>query len=214
MVLVRSYLDAPHAQVRLAALAGLQRLGDTTLPQQVVAMLDDPEVQVQAAALALVLAAPGGPAYAQAQRQWEAMLDAPAIRRPTRRPVGVSQCPGDPVAGTPLPCARSRRHRRALCCPPGTSCPGQARRLTSVDAALLQVLEAEEVEVRSGPCRCSSRSALTRPSPTSWCSSMTSSPRYETPSPEHSRCLGNALWHRCLRVCAHPRSPCSPKKAP
>jgi hypothetical protein len=48
------------------ALAGLQRLGDPTLPPRAVAMLDDPDVQVQAAALVLVLATPGAPAYAGA----------------------------------------------------------------------------------------------------------------------------------------------------
>src|SRR4029450_7385315 len=76
MALVRLYMAVPHAQVRLAALAGLQRLGDPTLPQRAVAMLDDPDVQVQAAALALVLATPGTLAYTPAQHQWEAMLDA------------------------------------------------------------------------------------------------------------------------------------------
>ena len=149
MALVRSYLDAPHAQVRLAALAGLQRLGDTTLPQQAVAMLDDPDVQVQAAALALVLAAPGGPAYAQAQRQWEAMLDATDTDDLHRRFVGVSQCPGDPVAGTSLSCPRSRRTPPCAVLPSGPSLPWPKPGVSAgVDAALLQVLEAEEVEVR------------------------------------------------------------------
>ena len=150
MALVRPYLDAPHAQVRLAALDGLQRLGDTTLPQQVIAMLNDPEVQVQAAALALVLAAPGGPAYAQAQRQWEAMLDSSDT---TTSLAALSVFPSIPE--TPL---QGRLYRALDHADTAVRCAAlqvllalaQARRLPSVDAALLQVLEAEEVEVRSG----------------------------------------------------------------
>ena len=148
MALVRPYLDAPHAQVRLAALAGLQRLGDTTLPQRAIAMLDDPDVQVQAAALALVLSTPGEPAYAQAQRQWEAMLDAADT---TTYIAALSVFPSVPEtslqgrlyhaldhADTAVRCA-ALRALLAL---------AEAQRLTGVDAALLQVLEAEEVEVR------------------------------------------------------------------
>ena len=148
MPLVRPYLDTPHAQVRLAALAGLQRLGDPTLPQRAVAMLDDPDVQVQAAALALVLATPGGSAYAPAQRQWEAMLDATDT---TTYIPALSVFPSVPE--TPL---QGRLYRALEHPDTAVRCAAlrallalaKARRLTGVDAALLQVLEADEVEVR------------------------------------------------------------------
>src|SRR5205823_13232534 len=146
MALVRLYLDAPHAQVCLAALAGLQRLGDPTLPQRAVAMLNDPDVQVQAAALALVLAPPGGPAYALAQRQWEAMLDATET---TTHIAALSVFPSVPE--TPL---QERLYRALDHTDSAVRCAAlrallalaEAQRLTGVDAALLQVLEAAEVE--------------------------------------------------------------------
>jgi HEAT repeat protein len=148
MALVRPSLDAPDAQVRLAALDGLQRLGDPTLPQRAVAMLDDPDVQVQAAVLALVLATPGGPAYTQAQRQWVAMLDASDTTTYIAALSIFPSVPETPLQGrlyralehtnTAVRCA-ALRALRAL---------AEVRRLTGIDAAILQVLEAEEVEVR------------------------------------------------------------------
>jgi len=148
MALLRPYLDAPHAQVRLAALSGLQRLGDPTLPQRAVTLLDDPDVQVQAAALALVLATPAGPAYAPAQRQWEAMLDATDTATYIAALSVFPNVPETPLQGrlyralehtdTAVRCA-ALRALLAL---------AKAQRLSSMDAALLQVLEADEVEVR------------------------------------------------------------------
>jgi HEAT repeat protein len=146
--LVRPYLDAPHAQVRLAALAGLRRLGDPTLPHRAVAMLDDPDVQVQAAALALVLATPGGPAYTPAQRQWEAMLDATATATYI---AALSVFPSVPETSLQGHLYRALEHpdTAVRCAALRTLLAlAKAQRLSGVDAALLQALEADEVEVR------------------------------------------------------------------
>jgi HEAT repeat protein len=148
IALVRPHLDAPQAQVRLAALAALQRLGDPMLSQRAVTMLGDPDVQVQAAALAQVLASPGGPAYEQAQRQWEAMLDATDT---TTYIAALSVFPSVPE--TPLQGRLYRALEHTDTVVRGAALRAllalaKAQRLTGVDAALLQVLEADEVEVR------------------------------------------------------------------
>lgn len=146
--LLRPYLDSPHSQARLAALAGLRRLGDTTLPQRVVALFDDADVQVQAAALALVLAAPGEPAYPQAQRRWEAMLEATDQATHIAALSVFPSIPETPLQGrlyqtlnhpdTAVRCAVLRVLLTLA----------ETKRLTGLDATLLQTLAAEEVEVR------------------------------------------------------------------
>jgi HEAT repeat protein len=148
MALMQPYLDTPHAQVRLAALAGLQRLRDPMLPQRAGAMLGDPDVQVQAAALALVLATPGGPAYAAAQRQWEAMLDATDT---TTYMAALSVFPSAPESPWQGRLYRALEHSdTAVRCAALRALLGLAKtqRLSGVDAAFLQVLEADAVEVR------------------------------------------------------------------
>jgi CRP-like cAMP-binding protein/HEAT repeat protein len=148
ITLVRPYLDSPHAQARLAALTGLRRLGDTTLPQRAVTLFDDADVQVQAAALALILAAPWEPAYAQAQRRWEAMLEATDL---ATHIAALSILPSIPQTSLQRHLYRALDHADI-----SVRCAAlqallvlaEAQRLTGLDSALLRTLEAEEAEVR------------------------------------------------------------------
>jgi HEAT repeat protein len=145
IALVRPYLDAPQAPVRLAALAGLRRLGDPILPQRAVAMLDDLDVQVQAAALALVLATPDGPAYAQARRQWEAMLDATDTAPHIAALSVFSSVPETPLQGRLY---GALEHTDTAVRYAALQALAKAQRLNGVDVALRHVLEAEEGEIR------------------------------------------------------------------
>jgi hypothetical protein len=114
--------DAPDARVRLAALDGLQRLGDPTLLQRSVAMLDDPDVQVQAATLALVLTTRGEPAYTRAQHQWEAMLDATDTATYIAALSVFPSVPETLLQGRLYQRPRAYGHRCALRCPPCRPC--------------------------------------------------------------------------------------------
>ena len=72
---LRPYADDAERSVRLAAIDGLRQLGDTTLAERMVTALHDPDVDVRARALSVVLNPPQGAAAERAQRLWEQMLD-------------------------------------------------------------------------------------------------------------------------------------------
>src|SRR2546428_5387294 len=105
-------------------------------------------MQVQAAALALVLAAPGAPTYPQAQRRWEAMLEA------TDQATHIAALSVFPsILETPL---RGRLYQALNHPDTAVRCAAlrvilalaEAKRITGLEATLLQTLEAEEAEVR------------------------------------------------------------------
>jgi HEAT repeat protein len=111
-------------------------------------LFENADVQVQAAALALVLAAPGEPTYPQAQRRWEAMLEATDQATHIAALSVFPSIPETPLQGrlyqalnhpdTAVRCAVLRVLLTLA----------EARRITGLDATLLQTLAAEEVEVR------------------------------------------------------------------
>ncbi len=73
---LQPYVEDREQDVRLAAIDGLRQLGDTTLVQRMSATLDDPDMQVRARALAVVLSQPPGAVTERAQQLWQTMLDA------------------------------------------------------------------------------------------------------------------------------------------
>jgi len=96
---LRPYLDAPEPQVRMAALAGLLQLGDASVRQRAASLLDDPDVQVCAEALVVVLADPGNPDYARAQQRWEAMFDTPDAATQIAALSVMAEVPDTPLQG-------------------------------------------------------------------------------------------------------------------
>jgi HEAT repeat protein len=74
--ILRPYVEDRERNVRLAAIDGLRHLGDTTMAQYMVATLDDPDMQVRARAISVVLSQPQGAATERAKQLWGTMLDA------------------------------------------------------------------------------------------------------------------------------------------
>ncbi len=83
----------------MAALEGLLQLGDATVRQRAVSLLDDPDVEVRAAALRVVLADPQSPDYARAQQYWEAMLDTPDAATQIAALSIMAEVPETPLQG-------------------------------------------------------------------------------------------------------------------
>lgn len=146
--LLRPYLDDAHPQVRLAALAGLRHLGDAALTQRAASLLDDADVHVQAAALALILPDRQHPAYERAYRQWQAMLETSETATLIAALEVLITVPESALQG---------RLYRALDHPDSAvryaaldvlMHLAEAGRITRVDSALLHTLEAEDVELR------------------------------------------------------------------
>jgi CRP-like cAMP-binding protein/HEAT repeat protein len=150
---LRPALESPHGPIRLAALRGLHRLGDPTLPQYAVTLLTDPDVQVQAEALTLVLTDPSGPAHASAQRLWDAMLESP---EPTTQVAALSVCASlsEPSQHACLYRALEHADVTVRCAAlHGLLALAEAGRLTHLEPALLRMLTAEELDVRQGVLR-------------------------------------------------------------
>lgn len=146
--LLRPALASPQAALRLAALEGLQRLDEATAVEAATACLADPAVQVQATALALVLAHPEVPQYPQAQAQWQALCDDPG---PAAQLAALTVCARVPVACRPAFIAQALAHPEVA-----VRCAAlhvlhtltTTQQLTTLDPAFLPALAAEELEVR------------------------------------------------------------------
>ncbi len=147
-VFLRPYLDAPEPQVRMAALAGLLQLGDASVRQRAASLLDDPDVQVCAEALIVVLAEPGSPDYARAQQRWEAMFDKPAAATQIAALSVMAKVPDTPLQGCvyrALDHADVEVRHTALRVLQKLATAG---RIPNLDSALLRALEADDVESR------------------------------------------------------------------
>jgi len=147
-VFLRPYLDAPEPQVRMAALAGLLQLGDASVRQRAASLLDDPDIQVCAEALIVVLAEPGSPDYARAQQRWEAMFDTPAAATQIAALSVMAKVPDTPLQGCvyrALDHADVEVRHTALRVLQKLATAG---RIPNLDSALLRALEADDVESR------------------------------------------------------------------
>ena len=132
----------------MAALEGLLQLGDATVRQHAVSLLDDPDVEVRAAALRVVLADPQSPDYARAQQSWEAMLDTPDAATQIAALSIMAEVPETPLQGRvyrALDHAEVEVRHAALQVLQKLATAG---RVTSLDSALLRTLEADDVESR------------------------------------------------------------------
>jgi HEAT repeat protein len=146
---LQPYLTDAHPQVRMAALAGLRRLGATGLLEHAAALLEDSDVQVQAAALAVVLAHPQAIGHAQAMRLWETMLastDPPTLIAALG---AIASVPETPLQGRVYRALDHPNTAVRLAALAVLQQLAAARRITSLDVALLRTLEADDVEIRS-----------------------------------------------------------------
>lgn len=142
------YLDAPQAPLRMAALAGLRRLGDRSIRQRAAALLEDADVQVRAAALRLVLADPQGADYARAYQLWDMMLQAAAPTAQNAALAIMADVPDTPLHGRlyhALDHAQASVRHTALRVLHQLALD---KRVRGLDSALLRALEAEDVESR------------------------------------------------------------------
>lgn len=147
--ILQPYIDDAHPVVRMAALEGLRQLGDTTLPQRAVTLLDDADVEVRAMALSVVLGDSNNPEYARAYRLWEEMLDSTETATLVAALGIIADVPHAAMQGRlyrSLDHVDERVQYVALAVLRQLASAG---RITAVDAALLQTLEAEAVELRS-----------------------------------------------------------------
>src|SRR5262249_24938616 len=145
---LRPYLDAPEPQVRMAALEGLLRLGDGTAGQHAVSPLDDPDIEVRAAAPRVVPAEPQSPDAARAQQYWEAMLDTPDAATQVAALSIMAEVPETPLQGRvyrALDHAEVEVRHAALRVLQKLATAG---RVTSLDSALLRTLESHDAESR------------------------------------------------------------------
>ena len=141
---LRPYLDAPEPQVRMAALAGLLQLGDAAVRQRAVRLLDDPDVEVRAAALRVVLADPQHTDYSRAHQHWEAMFDTLDAATQIAALSLLAEVPETPLQGRvyrALDHAEVAVRHTALSVLQKLAAAG---RVTSLDSALLRALEADD----------------------------------------------------------------------
>jgi HEAT repeat protein/ATP/ADP translocase len=146
---LQHYLDDAHPQVRMAALAGLRRLGAPGLSEHAAALLEDSDVQVQAAALAVVLAhSQEELAYERAMRLWETMLESTDPTTLIAALGVIASVPEMPLQGRvyrALDHPNTAVRRAAL---EVLQHLAASRRIASLDVALLRTLEADDVEIR------------------------------------------------------------------
>lgn len=145
---LRPYLEAVQPDVRLAALQGLLQLGESTVRQRAAHWLDDPDVEVCAAAITTILTTPQHPAIRQARHRWEIMLDTPDA---------ATQIAAFSVMATVPETSLQGRVYRALDHPDMAVRHAALRvleqlalagRLGGLDSALLRSLEADDVDSR------------------------------------------------------------------
>ena len=132
----------------MAALQGLLQLGDATVRQRAVSLLDDPDVEVRAAALRVVLADPPSPDYVRAYQYWEAMLDTPDTATQIAALSIMAEVPETSLQGRvyrALDHAEVEVRHSALRVLEKLA---TARRVSSLDSALLRALESDDVESR------------------------------------------------------------------
>jgi len=145
---LRPHLDAADPPVRLAALEGLLHIGDATIQQRAASLLDDPDMQVRATALRVILAAPQNPASARASQTWEAMLGATEA---ATQLAALSIMPDVPETALQGRVYRALDHADLEVRHTALRVLGQlasAGRVSGLDSALLRALEADDVESR------------------------------------------------------------------
>ena len=145
---LRPYLEAPQRDVRLAAIDGLRQLGDTALAQRMSATLDDPDMQVRARALAVVLSQPPGATTERAHQLWKTMLDAEDKETRIAALSVFADVPAPPLQGQlyrALDHADPDLSRAALAALNELASNG---RIQAIDSALLHKLEDPDVELR------------------------------------------------------------------
>lgn len=148
LALLRPALVSPDAAVRLAAFAGIHRLHAATALQDASALLADPDVQVQAAALALVLAHPEAPAYPQAQALWQTLCD---NLTPAAQLAALTVCAQASVPERDAFLTQALAHPDVAvrCAALHVLRPlAETQHLAKLEAAFLPTLQAEELEVR------------------------------------------------------------------
>ncbi|MGQ4808658.1 hypothetical protein NKDENANG_02046 [Candidatus Entotheonellaceae bacterium PAL068K] len=146
--ILHPYLADAQPQVRMAAMAGLRQLDDPTLPQRVLSLLDDPDVQVRAMALAVVLANSQGTEYDRAYRIWEGMLESEDKETQVAAlsiiaEVQEASLQGYLYSGLGRADVDIRREILSVLLQ-----LAEAGRITALDAALLRTLEDDDTESR------------------------------------------------------------------
>lgn len=145
---LRPYLCDSQPQVRIAAITGLHALGDSSLPQSVVPLSHDADVHVRAAALAVLLSYPENSEYEPAYQAWQAMLDDDDDATQMAALSVIADVPGMPLQRRLYPALThadpSVRHQVLSV----LEKLANAGRITELDAALLGVLEADDIKSR------------------------------------------------------------------